>query len=311
MEYVKFSGLLKEIADNYSSIDLAMYLKERLKIQDYKAKELAERIDRSFSLEAIAEMKERSLEFARSDRSEERDDGLKFNIYALDSISGKEFEYFLKWLFEEMEYAVELTKITADSGVDLVVRKNDEKVAVQAKRYSRNTRVSNAVILKTHGGKDVYGCSRSVVITTSFFTKHAIKDAEKLGIELWDRDTLSSKIDEINQKIRDSKQRIEFPPYQGTLLKSLLALGRTGVFVVERKDHDKYDVHRHGIKYPILSFQVRGLSTVTRCVFRIAKNEPVGEYEGRALIRSDRHYRYGPDEESAYRQIANYLSQFV
>jgi len=311
MEYVKFSGLLKDIADNYSSIDLARYLEERLKIQEYKAKELAERIDRSFNLEAIAEMKEKSLEFVELDRTEKRNGELKFNIYALDDISGKEFEYFLKWLFEEMEYAVELTKITADSGVDLVVSKNDEKVAVQAKRYSRNTRVPNAVILKTHGGKDVYGCSRSVVITTSFFTRHAIKDARKLGIELWDRDTLSSKIDEINQKIKDSKQKIEFPPYQGTLLKSLLNLGQTGIFIVERKDHDKYDVHRHGIRYPILSFQVRGLGTVTRCVFRIVKDKPVGEYEGHVLIKSDRHYRYGPDGESAYRQIANYLSQFV
>ena len=311
MDHVKFSGLLKEVVDNYSSIDLVKFLEQRLNIPEYKAKELAERMECNFNLKTISEIRKKRLEFSVLKEIEAKGSEIKFNIYALDSLSGKEFEYFLKWLFEEMEYNVELTKDTADSGVDLIVIKNKEKVAVQAKRYSRNMKVSNAVILKTHGGRDVYSCKKSIVITTSFFTRHAIEDAKKLSIELWDRDTLSAKIDEINEKIKTSQQKTQFPPYQNSLLKSLLNLEQTGIFIVERKQNGKYDVHRHGIRHPILSFQVRGLSTVTRCVFRIENNKPVGEYEGHTLIRSDRHYRYGPDGEQAYKQIINYLSQFL
>jgi len=310
MEYVKFSGLLKEILDDYSSIDLIKFLEQRLKIPMYKAKELADRIEHNFNLKTAHKIREKYKEFSVSEETRKKDDAIKFNIYSLDSLSGKEFEYFLKWLFEEMEYIVELTMITADSGVDLIATKNKERVAVQAKRYGRNTKVSNAVILKTHGGRDVYACDKSMVITTSFFTRHAIEDAEKLNIELWDRDTLSAKIDEINEKIFDFRQKAQFPAYQNSLLKSLLNLEQTGIFVVERKKNGRYDIHRHGIRYPILSFQAR-LNTVTRCVFRIVNNKPVGEYEGPALIRSDRHYRYGPDGEQAYRQITNYLSQFL
>ena len=217
----------------------------------------------------------------------------------------------MKWLFEEMGYSVDMTKITADSGVDLIVNKDNEKIAVQAKRYKKTTRISNNVILKTHGGKDLYSCNKSMVIATSYYTEQAIKDARKLHIELWDRNVLSAKIDEINEKVKKLNEKIHFPKYNGSLLKSLLNLEKMRIFVVEKKSNGKYDIHRHGIRYPVLSFQTRGLNTVTRCVFRIKKNQPVGEYEGDVLIRSDRHFRYGPIGEPAYKRVIEYLRQFL
>jgi restriction system protein len=312
MEVVRFNGLLGEILDGYDSIDLVKFLGQRLNIPEYKARALAERIEGNFNLKMTYEVRERILELKPKDDEAKEDAGpTRINIYALDNLSGREFEYFLKWFFEEMDYSVELTKITADSGVDLVVTKDNEKIAVQAKRYRRNIKISNNVILKTHGGKDIYGCRKSMVVATSYFTQQAIKDAKKLNIELWDRDTLSAKIDEINEKVRELQEKVHFPRYAGSLLRSLVNLENMGIFVVERKENGKYDIHRHGIRYPVLSFQVRGLNTVTRCVFRIKNSKPVGEYEGNALIRSDRHFRYGPDEEQAYRKITDYLSQFL
>ncbi len=311
MEFVKFSGLLKDILENYSSIDLTDFLQHRLNIEKYKAQLLAERIERKFDLKISHMIEEKNKELKTKDNVGERDvTPSKINIYALDSLSGREFEFFLKWLFKEMGFDVKLTKITADSGVDLVVAKQDEKTAVQAKRYRRDVKVSNGVVLKTHGGRDVYHCSRSIVITTSYFTKQAMEDARKLNIELWDRDMLSANIDSINEKMKGARQKAQFPKYKGSLLKSLLDLGEMGVFTIERKENDKYDIHRPGIKPPLLSFQARG-PYVTRCVFRIRGNEPVGEYEGRVLIKSDRHYIHGPSGERAYEGIVAYLSDFL
>jgi len=312
MDQVRFNGLLGEILDSYGNIDLVKFLGQRLNIPEYKARILAERIEANFNLKTLCELRKRNFELGtiRNESKEENSPG-KVNIYALDNLSGREFEHFLKWFFEEMGYSVELTKLAADSGVDLVAVKDDEKIAVQAKRYKRTMKISNNVILKTYGGKDIYGCSKSIVVATTYFTEQAIKDAKKLDIELWDRDTLSAKIDRINEKVKQTKEEVHFPKYRGSLLKSLISFEDMGIFVVERKNNGKYDVHRHGIRYPILSFQTRGLNTVTRCVFRIRNNKPVGEYEGHALIKSDRHYRYGPRDEQAYEKIIEYLRQFL
>jgi hypothetical protein len=312
MEQVKFNGLLGEILDSYDGIDLVKFLEQRLNIPEYKAKVLAERIEGNFNFKMLYELRKRDQELKLSKEEPKEDiEPSRVSIYALDNLSGREFEYFLKWLFEEMDYSVELTKLTADSGVDLVAVKDNEKIAVQAKRYKRTMKISNNVILKTHGGKDIYGCSKSMVVATSYFTEQAIKDAKKLNIELWDRDTLSAKIDRINEKIKESQEEVHFPNYAGSLLKSLISLENMGIFVVERKGNGKYDIHRHGIRYPVLSFQTRGLNTVTRCVFRIKNNTPIGEYEGYALIRSDRHFRYGPRDEQAYQKVIEYLRQFL
>jgi HJR/Mrr/RecB family endonuclease len=311
MEFVKFDGLLKDILENYPSVDLVRFLQQRFSIPEYKAKLLAERIEGKFNLKMNYAVKEKSQELRTGDDAKEQDDNpAQINVYALDSLSGREFECFLKWLFEEMGFDVKLTKITADSGVDLVVAKEDQKIAVQAKRYRRNMKVSNSVVLKTHGGKDVYRCAKSIVVTTSYFTKQAIEDADKLNIELWDRDTLSAKIDRVNEEIRDSGQKAQFPKYKGSLLKSLLSLEKMGVFTIERKENGKHDIHRHGIKPPLLSFQARG-PDVTRCVFRIKGKEPVGEYEGAVLIKSERQFIYGPGSERAYEKIIAYLSDFL
>jgi HJR/Mrr/RecB family endonuclease len=312
MEQVKFNGLLDEILDDYESIDLVKFLEQRLRIPEYKAKVLAERIEGNFNFKMLHELRKIEISLKPSgDKPKEENEPSRVNIYALDDLSGREFEYFLKWLFEELGYSVELTKLTADSGVDLVAVKDKEKIAIQAKRYKRTMKISNNVILKTHGGKDIYGCAKSMVVATSYFTDQAIKDAKKLNIELWDRDTLSAKIDRINEKIKDSQEKVHFPKYKGSLIDSLLNLETMGIFVVERKDNSKYDIHRHGIRYPVLSFQTRGLNAVTRCVFRIKNNKPVGEYEGYALIHSDRHYVYGPREEQAYQKVIQYLQQFL
>ena len=312
MEYIKFNGLLKKIQDSYkNNFEMVTFLQDELKIPESKAKLLADKIIRIYDFKANASFSSKLSEI-KVDGKVKDEKSLKFNIYSLDNLSGKEFEGFLKWMFEELGYSVELTKVTADSGVDLVLKKDKEKIAVQAKRYNRTSKISNEVVLKTHGGMGVYKCNKSIIITTSYFTSQAKKDAEKLNIDLWDRETLSATIDQINNKIEASKPKVGFPDYKKALFDSLKNLGSMSIFMVKNRGNDKYDIYRHGIKYPLLSFRGNWTS-ITHLSFRIKNSKPIQEYgpNSWAIISSDRGTTYGPDGESAYMQIIQYLSQFL
>lgn len=203
-----------------------------------------------------------------------------------------------------------LEKCEVDGGVNFVASKDSQKVVILARRYPTDSKVSNVIVLKTAEAGGVFGCSRSIVITSSYFSQQALVDARKLGVELWDKDTLTSKIEEV-RKNTDLRERSCFPPYKGSLLQSLLRLEETKDFIIEPKADEKYDLHLPGVKYPLLTFQACD-DEVIRCVYRIKYNEPVGDFDGEAIIRSDRNNdRYGPNGLRAYELIIQYLEQFV
>ena len=113
------------------------------------------------------------------------------------------------------------------------------------------------------------------------------------------------------EKIADAEEQSCFPQYKGSLFQSLLRLEETKDFIIEPRADGKYDLHLPGVKFPLLTFQAHS-SEIIRCVFRIKNNEPVGEFDGAALIRSERNNdRFGPDGIDAYALIVQYLEQFV
>ena len=130
----KFSALLNEIVTNYPD-NLPKYLEQKLQIPDNKAKELAQRLEDNFKLKLNHEIRRKLDDCSAPSEFLNKKDEKNFSIHSLDCISGKEFEQFLKWLFEELGYIVRLTSLATDSGVDLVLVKNKEKIAVQAKRF--------------------------------------------------------------------------------------------------------------------------------------------------------------------------------
>ncbi|HEX7482985.1 MAG TPA: restriction endonuclease, partial [Candidatus Bathyarchaeia archaeon] len=188
--------------------------------------------------------------------------------------------------------------------------KDDKKLAILINNVQRNSKVSNSVILKSQEATSTYGCTGSIVLTTSYFSQQAKIDAQKFGIDLWDRDTIDVKITGVRKKAELEEQTC-FPQYGGSLLQSLLRLEETKDFIIESKTDGKYDLHLPGVKYPLLSFQAQG-DDIVRCVFRIKYNEPLGEVNGEAIISTDCNYnRSGPDGEEAYMSIIRYLEQFV
>lgn len=111
---------------------------------------------------------------------------LNVSIEKIDKMSGEEFELFLKMYFEKQGYKVEMTPRTGDYGADLICKKKDEVIAVQAKRYEGN--VGNSAVQEIVAARDFYDADRCIVVTNSYFTKGAIALAEANEVELWDRD---------------------------------------------------------------------------------------------------------------------------
>ena len=86
-------------------------------------------------------------------------------------LSGENWEGFLADLFKAHGYSVELTKVSGDQGVDLIVQYSKVRLAVQAKGYSGS--VGNAAVQEAVAGRMFYNCTHCAVITNSTFTKSA------------------------------------------------------------------------------------------------------------------------------------------
>jgi hypothetical protein len=299
-------GILKEVKEQYPNIDLPGYLADNLQLPMDKAEVLAARIQKQISGKTADKKEQKTLRmFEKSAETEPQ----KSNGYMVDCLSGKEFEYFIQWLFGELGYESQPEKFAVNEfGLDGVVDKDGEKVAVQAIRCPKTHKVTEASVLFAQEMKGE--CQKALLIATGYFTEQAKVAAEKLGFELWDKDTIAQKIVAARERI-DLEVQAYFPKYKGALLESLLGLGETKNFLVEAKAEGKYEVHLPGVKYPLLTFQTQN-GGVSRCVFRIKYNEPVGENDGEALISTnDLHLRVGPDDEQAYGAVMQYLEQFL
>jgi len=113
---------------------------------------------------------------------------LKADIRTIDKLDGIAFERYLAAHFRSKGYKVTVTPPEKDFGVDLILEKDHEKIAVQAKRYKRD--VSYTAIQEVVAGKSMYDCNKAMVITNSYFTKAGKELAKKNDVELWDRNML-------------------------------------------------------------------------------------------------------------------------
>ena len=129
------------------------------------------------------------------------DPSLFVTIYAVDAMSGHEFEDFLAKLFMTLGYDVQRTKRTGDQGADLFVEKFGNKIVIQAKNYSEN--VGNAAVQQALAAKAFYGCDQAMVVTNRYFTPSAKELADSAGVKLIDRRELKKYIDEYNSVIME------------------------------------------------------------------------------------------------------------
>lgn len=105
------------------------------------------------------------------------DIGKKENIYR---DRGNDYERKVVERFKENGYNVEQTKGSGDFGVDILMKLDDKRVAIQCKRLTGPSTVRS--IQEVYAGGRYYDCNRFAVISPSGFTDNALRMAAKLGV---------------------------------------------------------------------------------------------------------------------------------
>jgi HJR/Mrr/RecB family endonuclease len=146
------------------------------------------------------------------------------------SMSPRRFEFFIAALFEEMGYEIDVTPQTADRGVDVLAKKNGEIVAIQCKKFDEKNPVTNKSIAQLIGSAQYYCATRSIFITTSYYTKNAQEQTKNARIKLWDKVDLHEyvktyllnkditkfheHIDDLEKKERTTRQNVKEEKYR-------------------------------------------------------------------------------------------------
>ena len=103
-------------------------------------------------------------------------DGIAFEELACDILMANGFE------------AAENTQASCDYGVDILASKEGITYAIQCKRYLEPVGIE--AVQQVYAGRAYYECHVAVVLTNQSFTANAKNLADKLGVVLWDRETL-------------------------------------------------------------------------------------------------------------------------
>ncbi|GGI16592.1 restriction endonuclease [Gottfriedia solisilvae] len=109
-------------------------------------------------------------------------------INEIDKMDGVAFEKYLKELFVKMGYSVKLTSVTGDYGADLILEKNNKKIVVQAKRYSKSVGIK--AVQEVKSAMSHYKAREAWVVSNSFYTQAAINLAKSNNVRLIDRKEL-------------------------------------------------------------------------------------------------------------------------
>lgn len=101
---------------------------------------------------------------------------------ARSAMSGEEFEDYVAHVARSCGVPVIMTPLTGDWGVDLIVGKRPNRLAVQCKRQSRP--VGAGAVQEVVAGAPMQDCTKTMVVTNHDFTPAARQLAELHGCEL-------------------------------------------------------------------------------------------------------------------------------
>ncbi|WP_405176336.1 restriction endonuclease [Paenibacillus sp. FSL H8-0261] len=112
----------------------------------------------------------------------------KSGIADIDKMDGIQFEQYLGHLFRGQGYKTEVTKAAGDYGADLILRKEDKKIVVQAKRYSKNVGIK--AVQEAQASIAHYGAVEAWVVSNNDYTTAAYELAKSNRVKLINRNAL-------------------------------------------------------------------------------------------------------------------------
>lgn len=117
----------------------------------------------------------------------------------IEDLTPYEFEHYIAQIFNKKGYKTKVTSLSRDYGVDIIAKNKTETIAIQVKKYNK-TSVGNKDVQRLLGAMQMnkIKANRSILITTSWFTKNAYEQARGCQIELWGGKKLSKVISKSN-----------------------------------------------------------------------------------------------------------------
>jgi restriction system protein len=123
----------------------------------------------------------------------------------LSKMSWQDFEFLLSEWFKKQGYTTELTGGGgADGGIDIKLYKDGQLYLVQCKHY-RASKVSVMVVRELYGVMTAENAAGGFVVTSGRFTSEAYVFAEKINIELIDKQALVKMLDAIDFQLPQSQ----------------------------------------------------------------------------------------------------------
>jgi HJR/Mrr/RecB family endonuclease len=115
----------------------------------------------------------------------------------LYDLSPRKFEELIASILNDFGFDVELTKATRDGGRDIIAKIRNEVTEfltyVECKKHSVSHKVGVGIIREVIGVHNLRVPTKSMIVTTSFFTKDAQKEAKQFENQLDLKDYLSIK----------------------------------------------------------------------------------------------------------------------
>lgn len=123
-----------------------------------------------------------------SDINDEIKKYLKQHPERLYQVDPRKFEILIASIMADMGFDPVLTQASRDGGRDIMVKIKTELTEVLAyiecKRYSAENKVGVGVIRQVVGVHTFHKPAKSIIVTTSFYTKDAVAEAKKLENQL-------------------------------------------------------------------------------------------------------------------------------
>ena len=141
---------------------------------------------------------------------------LALRFEAVRSMTGAQFEVFTADLFRAMGHQAVVLGGAGDQGVDVIVNRRGERVAVQCKNHKKP--VGNRPVQEVYAGARHHRCVEACVVAPAGYTRGAIALASSTGVSLYDADTVRQwirKADKLEQeRASESETRDQNTPDQ-------------------------------------------------------------------------------------------------
>jgi len=158
---------------------------------------------------------------------------LSLRFEAVRSMSGAQFEVFVADLFRAMGHRAVVLGGVGDQGVDVIVNRRGERVAVQCKNHKGP--VGNRPVQEVFAGAQHHRCVEAWVVAPSGYTSGAVALARSTDVSLFDAHSVRQwirKVDSLEKEIAGSKETEirDSPPERTPIDKELTGTSKRAIW---------------------------------------------------------------------------------